>query len=227
MFLQAFLALSSAATPARAEGGYIALQAGTIQLVEQGQVIEGGGTILVLDGKIVAAGKDVQIPASARVVDYGPDAVIVPGFVAADSPVISPAASERSADPTLLAIDNFDPYTSYVFALQEGITSAYLPPARNRLLAGQGAVVKLAGTDVGRRVLSASALLQGSVGREARNTPGYWKPPVPATIDIGLGLEEPQLPKTLMGAMVALREILDIGRGGPDDGSYGPALGST
>ena len=176
MLLQAFLALSSAAVPARAEGAYVALQAGTIQLVEKGEVIEGGGTILVLDGKIVAAGKDVQIPGSARVVDYGPDAVIVPGFVAADSPVTSMAASERTADPTLLAIDNFDPNTSYVFALQEGVTSAYLPPARNRLLAGQGAVVKLAGASAEKRVLSTSAMLQGSVGREARNTPGYWKP---------------------------------------------------
>src|SRR5258706_7201079 len=227
MFLQACAALSSAATPARAEGGYSGLQAGTIQLVEQGQVIEGGGTILVLDGKIVAAGKDVQVPGSARVVDYGPDAVIVPGFVAADSPVMPPIASERSADPTLLAVDNFDPYTSYVFALQEGITSAYLPPARNRLLAGQGAVVKLAGAQAEKRVLSASALLQGSIGREARNTPGYWKPPVPASIDVGMGMELPQLPKTIMGAVVALRELFDIARGGPDDGSYGPALSST
>src|SRR5262245_355068 len=227
MLLQAFLALSVAGPAARADGGYVALQAGTIQLVEGGAVIEGGGTILIQDGKIVAAGKDVQVPGSARVVDYGPDAVIVPGFVAADSPAPSFAASERTADPTLLAIDNFDPYTSYVFALQEGITSAYLPPARNRLLAGQGAVVKLAGTDAAKRVLSKSALLQGSVGREARNTPGYWKPPVPATIDIGLGVEQPQLPKTLMGAMVALREILDIARGGADDGSYGPDISAT
>jgi len=86
MFLQAFLTLVPVGAVAPAEGGYIALQAGTIHIVEQGQVIEGGGTILVLDGKIVAAGKDVQVPASARVVDYGPDAVIVPGFVAADSP---------------------------------------------------------------------------------------------------------------------------------------------
>lgn len=224
MLLQAFLSLSSAALPARAEGNYVALQAGTIQLVEKGEVIEGGGTILVLDGKIVAAGKDVQIPGSARVVDYGPDAVIVPGFVAADSPAMPNSASERTADPTLLAIDNFDPYTSYVFALQEGITSAYLPPSRNRLLAGQGAVVKLAGAAPEKRVLSANSLLQGSVGREARNTPGYWKPPVPATIDVGLGMEERQLPKTLMGAVVALHEIFDIAHGGPDDGSYGPAL---
>src|SRR5258708_25484900 len=49
----------------------------SIALVEKGEVLEGGGTILVLDGKIVAAGKDVEIPGSARVVDYGPDAVIV------------------------------------------------------------------------------------------------------------------------------------------------------
>jgi len=231
MLFQSLLALSSALTPGtvaapgRAEGSYVALQAGTIQLVEKNEVIEGGGTILILDGKIVAAGKDVQIPGSARVVDYGPDAVIVPGFVAADSPVFG--ASERTADPTLLAIDNFDPQASYVFALQEGITSAYLPPGRGRLLAGQGAVVKLAGASAEKRVLSASAALQGSVGRDARNTQGYWKPPVPATIDIGLGMEQPQLPKTLMGAVVALHEIFDIARGGPDDGSYGPALGET
>src|SRR5262249_4781343 len=64
----------------------------------------------------------------------------------------------------------------------------------------------------------------GSVGREARNTPGYWKPPVPATIDVGLGVEKPQLPKSLMGAMVALREIFDIAHGGADDGSYGPDI---
>src|SRR5690349_21326914 len=114
MLLQAFLVLSSALTPgtlsapARAEGGYVALQAGTIQLVKKNEVIEGGGTILILDGKIVAAGKNVAIPGSARVVDYGPDAVIVPGFVAADSPVFG--ASERTADPSLLAIDNFDPF---------------------------------------------------------------------------------------------------------------------
>jgi imidazolonepropionase-like amidohydrolase len=230
MLFQSFLALAPAlanahpaSAPARPEGGYVALKAGTLQLVENGVLIEGGGTILVLDGKIVAAGKDVQVPGSARIVDYGPEAVIVPGFVAADSPVLN-AASERTADPTLLAIDNFDPFTSYVFALQEGVTSAYLPPARNRLLAGQGAVVKLAGSSAEQRVLSASALIQGSVGREARNTQGYWKPPIPATIDVGLGVEQPQLPKTLMGAMVALREIFDIARGGPDDGSYGPEL---
>src|SRR5258708_20283151 len=103
----------------------------SIALVEKGEVLEGGGTILVLDGKIVAAGKDVQVPGSARVVDYGPDAVIVPGFVAADSPVMPPIASERSADPTLLAVDNFDPYTSYVFALHEAITTPYPPPPPN------------------------------------------------------------------------------------------------
>ena len=228
MLFQALLAVAPAFggthAPAPAAGGYVALQAGTIQLVEGGVTIQGGGTILVLDGKIVAAGKDVQIPGSARVVDYGPDAVIVPGFVAADGPLLQFAASERTADPTLLGIDGFDAYASYAFALQEGITSTYLAPARGRLLAGQGAVVKLAGSDAQKRVLSPSALLQGSVGRDARNTPGYWKPPVPATIDVGLGVEQPQLPKTLMGAMVALREIFDIAHGGADDGSYGPDI---
>ncbi len=224
MLLQAFLATLPALAPARAEGGYVALQAGTIQLVEKGEVIEGGGTILVLDGRIVAVGKNVAIPGSARVVDYGPDAVIVPGLVAADSQLGRPFASERSADPGVLAIDNFDPNASYVFALQEGVTSAYLPPARGRLLAGQGAVVKLAGADASRRVLAERSMIHGAISSEARNTPGYWKPPVPATIDVGLGLEKSQLPKTLMGAMVALRELFDLAHGGPDSNEYGPGV---
>ena len=224
MLLQAFLATLPALAPTRAEGGYVALQAGTIQLVEKGEVIEGGGTILVQDGRIVAVGKDLAIPGSARIVDYGPDAVIVPGLVAADSPLGRPYASERSADPGVLAIDNFDSNASYVFALQEGITSSYLPPARGRLVAGQGAVVKLAGTDPARRVLAERSLIHGAVSSEARNTPGYWKPPVPATVDVGLGLEQSQLPKTLMGAMLALRELFDLAHGAQDTGEYGPGV---
>ena len=52
----------------------VAVQAGTIHLVEDGRLIEGGGTILIVDGKISAVGKDVAIPAGVRVVDYGADA---------------------------------------------------------------------------------------------------------------------------------------------------------
>jgi imidazolonepropionase-like amidohydrolase len=210
-------------------GGLVAVKAGTIHTVESDAPIEGGGVVLVDDGRIVAVGKDLEIPAGARVVDYGPDAVIAPGLVAADSSFGLARPSERTADLGVLAIDGFDPYASYVFALQEGVTSAYLPPARGRLIAGQGAVVKLGGRGTSggdARVLSASAMIHGAVSAEARNTPGYWQPPIPATVDVGMGFEQPQLPRSLMGAIVGLREILDVAQGNGGDRGYGPGLGA-
>lgn len=217
-----------ATAPGFATGEVVAVRAGTILTVENG-VIEGGGTILIEDGRISAIGKDFDVPGGARVVDYGPDAVIVPGLVAANSSFEASKPSDRTADPAVLAIDAFDPFASYVFALQEGVTSAYLPPARGRLIAGQGAVVKLAGhNDAGGagRALLESAAIHGSIGTDARRTPGYWEPPLPATVDVGMGVEEPQLPRTLMGAIVALGELVELARGGEEDGRYGPGVGA-
>ena len=81
--------------------GIVAVQAGTIHLVEDGQVLE-GGTILIKNGRILAVGSDVEVPMDAHVVDYGTDAVIVPGLVAAKSGLGSGFASVRALHPTAL-----------------------------------------------------------------------------------------------------------------------------
>ena len=186
--------------------GTVALRAGTVHAVEGGRVYE-NGVVLLRDGRILAVGSDLAIPAGARVHDYGPDAVITPGLVSADSNYGGPRPDERTADPFLRAADNFDPYQSYVFALQEGVTTTYVPPARNRLVAGVGAVVKLAGNDeLSERILRDPAAIHGSIGLDARSAPGYWRPPVPATADVGLGLVKPELPRSLAGAIVAFHD---------------------
>jgi imidazolonepropionase-like amidohydrolase len=188
----------------------VAIQAGRIHLVEDGTVIE-NGTVLVRDGRIAAIGADVSVPRGVRVVDYGPDAVLTPGLVAADSGYGSSIAAGRTASPTLRASDHFDPYTNLKSALGVGVTSVYLAPARGRLIAGQGAVIKTWGEDGAQsRLISASACLHGSIAAEARRTPGYWEIPVPATVDVGLGVEQPQLPRSTMGAIVALEELLTL-----------------
>ena len=207
----------------------VAVRAGTIHVVEGGVVHEGGATLLLRAGRVLAVGADVPIPPDAHVVDYGPGAVIVPGLVAANSTFGSGSASARTADPEVRAIDNFNVHSNYYLGdLAGGVTTVYLAPARNRLIAGQGAVIKLAGEDEGRVLLS-SASVQGSVAEDARGVPGYWEPPVPATVDEGLGRAEPQLPGSLMGAMVALRELVAFARGQADHAdvygaSTGPAL---
>ena len=204
---------SSPAPPSVASGDTVAVQAGTIHLVEDGVVITGGGTVLMVDGRITAVGADVAVPRGARTVDYGPDAVLVPGFVAADSSLGSTRAARRAADPSLVAVDNFDPFASFASTVATGVTAAYIAPGRGRLIAGQGGVVKLAGKDRRQRILSASAAIHGAISAEARSTPGYWDPPIPATVDQGMGVEMRQLPRTTMGAVVALGELFSLSRG--------------
>jgi imidazolonepropionase-like amidohydrolase len=216
-------AQATARTASKSE--VVAVQAGTIHLVEEGRVIHGGGTVLMRDGRIVAIGKDVEIPLDARVVDYGPDAVIMPGMVAADSPYGGAAASDRTADPQVLAADAFNPFSSYAQPISNGITTVYLAPARGRLIAGQGAVAKLGVEPGSARLLVESCGIHGAIGAEARRTPGYWEPPIPATVDVGLGIEQRQLPRTTMGAILALGELIDAAAGKGDPKEYGPTAG--
>ncbi len=236
--LAAFTATASAAHLANfaatpTAGDAVVVKAGTIHLVEVGETIR-DGAVVVEDGKIVAIGPadSVQVPGGAEVIDHGPDAVIVPGLVAVDSNYTQQTAGPRTADPTLLAIDQFDPYTPIVSALRSGITTVYLPPARGRLIAGQGAVVKTGGgsaVSADERILKERSGLHGSISSEARRTPGYWEPPVPATVDVGLGVPKPQLPTTTMGAVLAMDELMALA-GGDDalvaeyGAQAGPAL---
>ena len=209
---------------APADHALVAVRAGTVHLVEGDQVLEGGATILIDDGKIAAIGKDVAVPPTAHVVDYGPDAVIVPGFVSMAS-TRSATATDRTAEPGLRAIEEFDFTTDYSGTLSAGVTSVYVSAAPNRLIGGQGAVVKLGGDD-DSRTLSAAAAVQGAIDGAARSAPGYWEPPIPATVDIGLGFQEKQLPNTTMGAILALEELVAEAKGDtPEESPYGPHAG--
>ena len=206
-------------------GDVVAVRAGLV-VTMTGASIE-NGVVLVDDGKIVAVGPhgSVTVPVGARTVDYGASAVLMPGLVAADSRYGAGFASGRTADPGVLAVDNFDPYTTFHGAVTNGVTTLYMAPARGRLIAGQGAVVKSAGAPEDR-VLKRAGMLHGSISDEARRTPGYWEPRVPATVDVGLGVEAPQLPRTTMGAILALQELLRfVGGDSSLANEYGAVVG--
>lgn len=217
---------ASSAPPALAAAhDVVAVRAGTVHLVEGDAVLEGGATILIDGGKIAAIGKDVAVPSNARIVDYGPDAVIVPGFIASNG-YNGTVATDRTAEPGLMAIEDFDFSGDFSSYLTGGVTSVYVSAARNRLIGGQGAVVKLDGEDAASRTLAKSAAVQGAIDGAARSAPGYWEPPIPATVDIGIGYQKKQLPNTTMGAILALEELLGEARNGADEEShYGPHAG--
>jgi cytosine/adenosine deaminase-related metal-dependent hydrolase len=163
------LALASG-TPTEAGDGrdIVALRAGTVLVVKDGVELEDGATVLLRGSKIAAVGKDLLIPPDATIVDYGPDAVICPGFVLADSNLLGSTASPRTAEPALSAVQAFDPYARYDWALAAGITSAYVTPARMRLIAGQGAIVKLAGGPNVDRFVRTPVAVHASLSAEAR-----------------------------------------------------------
>ncbi|MEZ5979324.1 MAG: amidohydrolase family protein [Planctomycetota bacterium] len=200
---------------------WVAVRAGTIHLVDAGKVVT-NGTMLVHDGVIVAIGTDVQVPSTARVVDYGSAATIVPGFIAPDTRLADGAAPERTANPELRASDGYDAYGNYARVLAGGVTSAYVTPARARLIGGQAAIVKLAGDDPLARLVSEPVAIHGSIDADARNVPGYWRVPIPATVDVGIGRPLEQLPRTTGGAILALEELLDGVRAGVELEPYGP-----
>ena len=204
--------------------GPVVLRAGTVHLVEDGVVLE-DGAVYMRDGKIVSAGADLETPAGATEIDYGPDAVIIPGIVAADSTLGDTDASPRTADLGVRAEDNFNPFTSYGSYLRAGVTTAYVAPARGRLIAGQSAVVKLSDKRGESRVVKAGAALHGAITSEARSTPGYWEPPIPATVDVGIGVPQKQLPASTMGAVIALEELMAYAKGGAGADEYGAAVG--
>jgi imidazolonepropionase-like amidohydrolase len=227
MFSAFLISLSLAGAPPVAENDLVAVQAGTIHVAEEGRVIHGGGTVLIRGGKIVGVGDgEFEVPVGARVVDYGPDAVIIPGLVAAGSSLGRAVPTNRTAEPGLSALDGFDTFGNYGVYLASGVTTAYVAPARSRLIGGHGAVVKLGGEPGEGRVIASAASVHGSISEDARNTPGYWEPPVPATVDVGMGVENPQLPRTTMGAIIALRELLSLASDPKVSEEYGPYAGS-
>ncbi|QDU83059.1 hypothetical protein Pla163_01550 [Planctomycetes bacterium Pla163] len=200
---------------------WVAVRAGTIHVVEGDRTVK-DGTLLVRDGVIVAVGTDIDVPSAARVVDYGPSAVIVPGLIASDSDLASGSLPERTANPGLLGTDGYDAYGNYARILSGGVTSAYVTPSRARLISGQAAIVKLAGDDPLARTVAAPVAIDGSIAAQARGVEGYWRLPIPGTVDVGIGRPLEQLPRTTMGAILAFEELLDGVAAGVELEPYGP-----
>src|SRR5262249_25694601 len=113
------------------------------------------GVLVVRDGKIVAVGprNQVAVPEDAEVVDLGP-AVLIPGLVIAETTLGEQGKDDdRALTPEFRAIDGFDFFADYSLPPSGGVTTVQISPGSRRLLPGQGAVVKLAGSDLAARTL--------------------------------------------------------------------------
>jgi len=169
------------------------------------------GEILVEGGKIVAVGKDLETPSFVRVIDL-PDAVVMPGLVLADSNLAGRHTGEDSVGAQYRAIDAFNPYANYERLLAGGVTTAYVSPGGHRLVAGVGAVVKLAAPP-DDEVLRPVAELVINLGNRAFNPPAKQHWLVPPSSDLSIEPSEVQRPTSRLGQFLQLRQSFDAALG--------------
>jgi imidazolonepropionase-like amidohydrolase len=136
-----------------------------------------GGTVLIRDGKIAAAGANVSVPADAKVID-AKGLEVYPGFF---DPVTQLGLSEISAvratndvselgefDPELVAMTAVNPASAHIGVTRaSGITEVLVTPGvrgfdsfgENSVIAGQASVLNLAGWTNEQMTLRASAAM--------------------------------------------------------------------
>ena len=145
------LLLAGAAAPAAAQT--IVITNGVIARGD-GSGPEEGGTVVIRNGRIVAAGTGVSIPAGAQVIDAG-GKWVTPGIVAgfsrlglAEVDLGASGSDDTDADsgPFSAAIDVVPAIhplaTTIAVSRQDGVTRAVVAPAVPRsIFAGQGAVI--------------------------------------------------------------------------------------
>ncbi|MEO0481371.1 MAG: amidohydrolase family protein [Planctomycetota bacterium] len=125
------------------ESDILAVRAGTI-LTGEGQAIR-DGMVLISNGRIRGVGASMAAPYGARVIDLGPDAVLTPGFIDADSRL------GLSGDGTAIPpgnpgqrIDEVVRHDDPVFhqALRGGVTTVLTSGQDTGLISGRIAAVK-------------------------------------------------------------------------------------
>ncbi len=191
-------AQDSAAPPAKS----FAVRCGTL-LLGDGTTVLRDAWLVVIDGKVKSASNDAP-PAELPVVDAS-TRVVMPGIVAVDSDLANSVDSDYQLTPNAMALDQFDFERSWVQALQGGVTTAYLSPSRQRLVSGQGAVVKLAGADLVERVLVDSANLRVNFGEGALNAPRVFEPTAHPTDEDPLLPARIQTPTSRISVLAELR----------------------
>jgi imidazolonepropionase-like amidohydrolase len=159
-----------AGTPALAGGQDLAVTGGDVHTVSGG-VLE-GATVLVRDGIIVAVGRDVEVPAGVPTLD-ATGRVVTPGLFDATTSlglvevgmVSSTVDAQLQGDPVRAAfdvVDGINPRSVLIPVNRAaGLTTALSAPGGG-LIAGQAAIIDLAGSSVGEMVVESRAAMVAS-----------------------------------------------------------------
>ncbi len=205
--LVAAVGMTALLTTARAAERSFVVHAGTVIPVSQeGPQAWSPGTVIVRDGKIVAVGQGLALPADLPVFNM-PDATVMPGIVAASSTLVRAHHGDEAIAAGYRAIDSFRSLANYRATLAGGVTTAHLSPGRHRLVTGQGAVIKLGGPD-NERVMLDSADLTITLSASAYRPPDLLYFQTPSSSDVALPMPTRQRPTSRIGALLAIEEAL-------------------
>lgn len=181
-----------------------AVHCGTL-LTGDGKTVLHDTWLVIRAGKVVSIGTDAP-PEGLPVIDAR-DKVVMPGIVAVDTDLSAASDSDYQVTPQALAVDSFDFDRTWLSALSGGVTTAYLSPGRQRLVSGQGAVVKLGGRDLVERVLDENNCLRVDFGDSGIRAPRVFEPVAHPTSDEPLEQSRIQTPTARISVLPELRAL--------------------
>lgn len=183
----------------------IVIKGGEIHTMD-GKVIK-AGIILIREGKIAEIGEGIPIPEEAEVIQAD-GFILYPGFIA---PAYLSASEDiknfESFSPDATALDRFDFYGDYTRYLGGGVTSVYVSTARNRLISGKGAVVKLGNGKRESTVVKKEASLTVNFGTSPLLPPMVDIFPAPINPENPIIPSRRQFPSSILGAFWVLNEL--------------------
>jgi imidazolonepropionase-like amidohydrolase len=165
--------------------GVIAIEGGTVHTM-MGPAVE-GGTVLIRDGRIIAVGTDVAIPAGARRIDARGQHV-TPGLIESGTQIglVEVGAVAGSVDHTLTQTpvardqiraafniaDALNPWSTVIPVTRiEGVTTAVSRPSGG-LISGQGVVIDLDGASVDELLVRSPVGMWARLGEAAAGAVG-------------------------------------------------------
>jgi imidazolonepropionase-like amidohydrolase len=160
------------------------------------------GTVLFEDGRIVAVGESVSVPAGARVID-ATGKWVLPGFIEAHGHVgiheeaNGPAGNDTNemTNPNTAAVRAIDAIDiddeGFRDALSGGVTSIVVKPGSGNPIGGQTVAIKSwGGRTIDEQVISDSVSVKSALGENPKRVYG----------------EKKQTPSTRLGVALVIRE---------------------
>lgn len=156
---------------------------GKIQTITHG--ILDGGTVLVKNGKILAVGKNLDIPSDAQVIDTT-GCWVMPGLIDCHThiclmsepktmPSLPSETNEKSGpiSPYLRASDALNPFDYAVEKVREaGFTTVYTGPGSCNLIGGMGISLKLRGLTADEMSIPGSEQMKFALGENPKRIYG-------------------------------------------------------